>query len=127
MFIEKELQWLTDIVVARLKMYFNQECSVDDVRQLVPPPLDEVQDSVYARFVQSHGMGFNDRVLLMLAWVPYLKPQLLDCFQVKNSDTGQRFVEFGCVERGMDGAIKPTLGTALFLLAASFHCHCFIF
>ena len=117
MFIEKELQWLTDIVVARLKLYFNQECSVDDVRQLVPPPLDEVQDSVYARFVQSHGMGFNDRVLLMLAWVPYLKPQLLDCFQVKNSDTGQRFVEFGCVERGMDGAIKPTLGTALFLLA----------
>ena len=117
-FIEKELQWLADIIVVRLKLYFNQECNVGDIHQVVPSSADEAPESAYARFVRSHQLDFDERLLLILAWVPYLKPQLLDCFQVKNTDTGQRFAEFGCVEAGREGGIRPTLATALFLLAA---------
>ena len=117
-FIEKELQWLAEIIAVRLKLYFNQECNVKDIHQILPPSLNEQTDSAYARFILSHQMDFNERLLLLLAWVPYLKPQLLDCFQVKNTDTGQRFVEFGCVDGGRDGIVRPTLATALFLLAA---------
>ena len=115
-FIEKELQWLTDVIVARMKMYFNQECQVSDIHQILPTPIND-PDSPYAHFLETHNMNFEDRILLMLAWIPYLKPQLFDCFQVKNSDTGLRFSEFGCIENDKDGSIHPTLATALFILA----------
>lgn len=116
-FVEKELQWLADIIVVRLRLYFKQECNVKDICEVVPPSVEDAADSAYARFLKVHNMDFSERLLLMLAWVPYLKPQLLDCFQVKNTDTGQRFAEFGCVDGGRDGGIRPTLATALFLLA----------
>ena len=115
-FIEKELQWLTDVIVARMKIYFNQECQVSDIHQILPAPIND-PDSPYAHFLETHNMNFEDRILLMLAWIPYLKPQLFDCFQVKNSDTGLRFSEFGCIENDKDGSIQPTLATALFILA----------
>lgn len=115
-FIEKELQWLTDVIVARMKIYFNQECQVSDIHQILPTPIND-PDSPYAQFLETHNMNFEDRILLMLAWIPYLKPQLFDCFQVKNSDTGLRFSEFGCIENDKDGSIHPTLATALFILA----------
>ena len=115
-FIEKELRWLTDVIVARMKMYFNQECQVSDIHQILPTPIND-PDSPYAHFLETHNMNFEDRILLMLAWIPYLKPQLFDCFQVKNSDTGLRFSEFGCIENDKDGSIHPTLATALFILA----------
>ena len=115
-FIEKELRWLTDVIVARMKMYFNQECQVSDIHQILPTPIND-PDSPYAHFLETHNMNFEDRILLMLAWIPYLKPQLFDCFQVKNSDTGLRFSEFGCIENDKDGSIHPTLATALFILS----------
>lgn len=112
----EELQWLTDVIVARMKLYFNQESEVKDINQITPPVIND-NSGAYSRFITVNKLGTEDRILLILSWVPILKPQLLDCFQVKNSDTGQRFVEFGCVEGRSDGTIVPTLGTALFILA----------
>ena len=89
-FLNLELQWFTDIVITRLKLYFNQECEYQDIRQIQLPPMDET--SSYCRFLQNHKMTFPDRVLSLLAWIPFLRPQILDCFQVKNNHTGQRFV-----------------------------------
>lgn len=114
-FLNLELQWFTDIVITRLKLYFNQECEYQDIRQIQLPPMDET--SSYCRFLQNHKMTFPDRVLSLLAWIPFLRPQILDCFQVKNNHTGQRFVEFGCEDNETTGGVRPTLATALFILA----------
>lgn len=114
--LKRELQWLTDIIVARMKLYFNQECEVSDISQITPPVIDE-NSGVYSRFLASNNMGTEERVFLILSWVPILKPQLFDLFQVKNSNTGQRFAEFGCVEDRVEGGILPTLATVLFVLA----------
>ena len=83
-FIEKELRWLTDVIVARMKMYFNQECQVSDIHQILPTPIND-PDSPYAHFLETHNMNFEDRILLMLAWIPYLKPQLFDCFRLRTA------------------------------------------
>lgn len=115
-FITQELQWFSDVVLTRMRLYFNQESMVSDIYQIMPPVLDS-SDSAYSRFLREQGMGFDDRALIMLAWTPYLKPQLLDCFMVKNSDTGRRFTEFGCLEGAGDDTVQPTLATALFVLA----------
>lgn len=114
-FIHDELEWLTSVIVTRLKLYFGQESEHADVEQILPQSPD-VSDAAYASFIRSHAFGFADRVMLMTGFVPMLKPRLLDCFQVKNTDTGQRFQEFGCVEI-TGGSLQPTLATVLFILS----------
>ena len=110
-FVTNELQWFSDVLLTRMRLYFNQESKVSDIYQIKPPELD-VSASAYCRFLCEKDMGFDDRVMMMMAWTPYLKPQLLDCFMVKNSDTGRRFTEFGCLEGNGDDAVKPTLATS---------------
>ena len=117
-FVTNELQWFSDVLLTRMRLYFNQESKVSDIYQIKPPELD-VSASAYCRFLCEKDMGFDDRVMMMMAWTPYLKPQLLDCFMVKNSDTGRRFTEFGCLEGNGDDAVKPTLATVLFVLTSN--------
>lgn len=116
-FIEDELNWLAKILVARINNYFRQDENEQQKSDILPPPVG-MGDDAYARFIRSNNLGFEDRVYLILSFVPLLRPQMLDCFNVKNSDTGLRFVEFGCEEKGASGLI-PTLETVLFVLTGS--------
>ena len=115
-FIADELNWLAAVMALRLRLYFGQETEQKEVRDIVPQTLAQGQGR-YCDYLMDNGLGFEERLFLILSFVPYLKPQLLDCFNVKNSDTGQRFVEFGCEENTMGCDLKPSLETALFLLA----------
>lgn len=115
-FINKELSWLEAVIVTRLKLYFRQESDYGDVFDVVPPTA-EGEAGAYPAFIVKHGLGFEERLCLMLSFVPTLKPQVLDCFNVKNSDTGKRFAEFGCVETEAAGILIPTFETLLFIMA----------
>ena len=115
-FIIKELSWLETVIVTRLKLYFRQESDYSDVFDVVPPST-EGEEGAYPKFIAQHALGFEERLCLMLSFVPTLKPQILDCFNVKNSDTGKRFAEFGCVETEAAGILAPTFETLLFILA----------
>ncbi|KGN77430.1 hypothetical protein HW49_10440 [Porphyromonadaceae bacterium COT-184 OH4590] len=117
LFILQELQWLEKIMLTRLKLYFRQECEEADIFAILPPPTNDV-DGAYPQFIRSHTLGFEERLALILAFVPTLRPQILDCLNIKNSDTARRFVEFGCVEIEVAQTLMPTFETALFLLAA---------
>lgn len=115
-FIIKELSWLETVVVTRLKLYFRQESDYSDVFDVVPPST-EGEEGAYPTFIAQNALGFEERLCLMLSFVPILKPQILDCFNVKNSDTGKRFAEFGCVETEAASILAPTFETLLFILA----------
>ncbi len=112
-FLNDELKWLAGVVIARMRLYFKQETSISDIQMIQPQPIGD-NDGAYATFLRKHNLGFEDRLCLILSFAPLLKPQLLDCFNVKNSDTGQRFVEFGCEER--DNLLMPTFPTVYFIL-----------
>ena len=115
-FIGKELSWLEKVIVTRLKVYFRQEVDCDDIFAIEPPTI-EGEKGAYPAFIAKHALGFEERLCLILSFVPTLKPQMLDCFNVKNEDTGKRFAEFGCVETGAAGILVPTFETLLFILA----------
>lgn len=115
-FISNELNWIASVTALRLQLYFGQNTELKSVKELAPQPLAQGQGS-YCDYLVSNDLGFEDRAFLILSFVPYLKPQLLDCFNVKNSDTGQRFAEFGCVDNVAGGSLQPTLATVLFVLA----------
>ena len=113
-FISRELDWLLQVIVTRIQLYFKQETAVSDILSLTPPELDGV-DGPYAEFLRSNGLEFRDRVYLALAVTPVLRPQIMDCFFIKNTSTDRRFTEFGCYDSD-SGEILPTLATAVFLL-----------
>lgn len=115
-FIANELNWFAEVMALRLRLYFGQETEQKEVREIVPQALSQGQGR-YCDYLVDKGLDFEERLFLILSFVPYLKPQLLDCFNVKNNDTGQRFVEFGCEENTSGGGMKPSLETALFILA----------
>ena len=115
-FLERELSWCTEVVVSRVKLYFNQECKYANVDEIKEPALDD-DTNAYCRFVRKHALSREERLTVIMACVPYLKPELMDCFQVKNNNTGERFSEFGCISNSTNDELVPTLATVLWLIA----------
>lgn len=115
-FIEDELLWLQEIITVRLKLYFNQECGYTSIHEITPPPCDKYVGA-YPEFIRKHSLAVPDRVCLVLALVPLLRPQVFDSFQIKNAHTEQRFSEFGCVAGANFQGMLPTLETLFFILS----------
>jgi hypothetical protein len=114
--LERELRWVSAVIDARIKLHFNLACDVADVRELAPPPLER-DGSPYARALHRHGLDeFDARMMLMLALMPHLRPQLLDPFQIKNTSYDRGFTEFGGVAAGPQAGFQPTVETAAFVL-----------
>lgn len=116
-FIAKEVKWLETIILTRLKLYFRQKAEYDNIFHIIPPDT-EGEKGEYPEFIKKHSLNFEERVCLILSFVPILKPQILDSFNIKNSDTGKRFVEFGCMEMEAIQILLPTFETLLFLLSS---------
>lgn len=113
---EAELRWLTAVIDARFKRYFNLQPEVADVRAIAPPDLSG-SASPYAALLRETGSGFEERVALGLAIAPHLRPQLLDVFFTKNQTFDRPFTEFGGLREGRHTGFLPTIETLLFLLA----------
>jgi hypothetical protein len=87
---------------------------------MIPPPPDlGGADSSYARFVTGQGLPPIERLALVLALTPHLRPHLLDVFHLKNLTFDRRFTEFGCARTGPEGELWPTLETLAFLLGGT--------
>ncbi len=113
--LERELQWLQRVIQARVELYFGQGASVPEVADIDPPDLD-ADGSFYASVVKGGGLGVDERLVLILALAPELRPQCLDVFLIQNKNLSRRFSEFGGVLRD-DLTFTPTLATAAFLIA----------
>lgn len=115
--LERELAWFARLLDARFKLYFGQACDVSDVYHVAAPDLSESR-SHYAAFLDHYEFDFQERVLLILSLVPYVRPQLLDVFFTKNATFDRRFTEFGGQVIG-EGRFIPTGETLLFILAGN--------
>src|SRR5262249_9442930 len=99
--LEGELSWLGRLIDARFKLYFNlDDAEADAVVQ--PPDLSE-SDSPYAMFLREIGCDFGERVALVLALTPHLRPQILDVFFTRNQTFDRRFTEFGGARQDAGG------------------------
>jgi hypothetical protein len=111
-----ELHWFTQVLDTRLKLYFGQESEHQDIEEIQPP---EPSDSEYGRCIREHGLGFAERIALMLALVPQLNPRLLDVFFTKNATFDRPFTEFGGYSHPQHQGFLPTGETLAFLLAGN--------
>lgn len=120
--LERELAWFTQVLDARMSHYFRDgvESGAEEAPEALPAPPDMAEGtSPYASFVASNGLVPEERLLLVLALVPHLRPHLLDIFYVKNKTFDRKFTEFGGIFNGPDGDFMPTGETLAFLVAES--------
>ena len=113
--LELELDWLGRMVAAAMQLYFGQPCDVEHVRQLPPPALPA--GSAYAEALADWQLSTGERLVLVLALAPHLRPQVLDPFLIRNANLEQPFTEFGGHGGARHRGFWPTAETAAFILA----------
>ena len=114
--LEAELEWFARVLDARLQAYFGSSRAGDGVLRIAPPDLSG-SDSNYARFLRDHEVPPAVRLVILLALIPHVRPQLLDVLWIRNEVTQRGFTEFGGVQGTSHGGFIPTGETAAFLLA----------
>jgi hypothetical protein len=116
--ITQELNWFQQVLMLRGKITFEQSEAEVAMDALVPPSIEK-EDSLYAQLIKKHQMGMTERLVLILALIPHIKPALLDMLNMKNELYDIPFTEFGGVRYDKHKSYLPTGETAAFLLAGS--------
>ncbi|MBY0572280.1 MAG: ATP-binding protein [Undibacterium sp.] len=115
--LELEITWFAKVCDARFQAYFQHSAPENSIQELCPPPDLNASDTPYAKLVRELNMGFNERVILMLALMPHLRPQVLDLFLLLNSALGRGYSEIGGWRGKVHSGFLPTCETAAFILA----------
>ena len=116
--LEREIDWFERVLQTRIALYFEQDCELNDVREIAAPDLSD-NGSEYAMLVKQFDMNFDERIVLMLAMIPHLRPHALDLLFVRNQNLDRGYAEFGGWNGKYHGGFLPTGETAAFILAGN--------
>ena len=114
--LSREIDWLERVIEAAIGGYLAQPGPDRAACPLAPPDIASDR-SAYAGMLREGGFGRDERLILILALAPEIRPQALDPLQIRNPQLDRRFTEFGGITSS-GGPFLPTVETALFLLAA---------
>jgi hypothetical protein len=114
--IEREMAWLRAMIEARFEVHGGKSGERDLLGQIAAPPIPKTE-SPYANVIRKFGMGSAERLVLILAYAPHIRPELLDPFLIQNQSVQRRFTEFGGLTGSSHNGFLPTGETAVFLLA----------
>jgi len=115
--LDIDLEWFARVLDARLKSYFGAPGVPQQDPLAIAPPSLENGRSEYARFVRESEVPPDLRLVILLALIPHVRPQLLDVMWSRNDVTQRGFTEFGGMQGASHGGFIPTGETAAFLLA----------
>ncbi len=129
--LDQELAWFEQFLYKRAEYHQQKPAITFDflLSQIPPLPTDnslfgQLLQSLYEETAQSYQNEWlacrylAERVVLMLALVPHVRPQLLDIFFHQN-EYNRDFTEFGGVRGVHHKGFLPTGETAMFILAGS--------
>ena len=111
-----EIKWFEVVVQTRYKIHDGEDCEVTSIYDLPAPELAE-KESIYAEFVRFYRLSTSERLILLLAILPHICPQVLDLFLVKAQASGQTATQTGGLKGSAHSGFLPTGETAMFLLA----------
>ncbi|MFT5851699.1 MAG: hypothetical protein ACI87J_001672 [Colwellia sp.] len=116
--IQTEINWFIQFVDARMRVYFSsdpQRKKTDDVPVKAPTLIKG--KSSYALMINRLGLSEEERIILILTLVPFIKPELFDIFLTKNELIESGYTEFGGLQAQGHNGFLPTVETALFILS----------
>jgi len=109
--LERDLAWLGRVIERRLAAAGSLALVAGEA------PILEV-DSRWAALVRRHGFGIDERLAMLLALAPHVRPQMLDGF-FPQTDADRGRAEVGGLEGIHHGGFLPTGETLVFLLAGN--------
>lgn len=115
--LERELAWFTAVLDLRFRVYFatpGEPVAEPTTLAALPPPVLGDSTTPWSRLVGELAPGLVERLALVLALVPHLRPQLLDVFFSRNATFDRRFTEFG--GHRAEDEFEPTGDTLAFIL-----------
>ena len=115
--IDLELTWFSSILEHRVELHFQGEEPPDNLCALMPPPELPQANAPYAKIVHQFKLQPAERLVLILSFIPHIKPHLLDAFFTRNQNLDRGYTEFGGLVGNSHSGFLPTCETALFLLA----------
>jgi len=107
------ISFLEEVIQKRIQCFFQKE--KQEAFRFTPLKI-EVDDSPINRFIASHDIKIEELIILLLALVPHVKPNLLDAIVQKCLTEGGEFPEIGGVRNHNNRCMLPTGETALFIL-----------
>lgn len=113
--LDAELKWLQNVI--ELRMQDLQTGTIHSVLDKIAPPELDNNDSMYASFTRHYEMTVAERLAILVALTPHIRPQLFDIFLQENRALNRGFTEFGGVQGKVHSGFLPTGTTLLFLLA----------
>lgn len=114
--LTQEINWFAEVLNLRLTSYFDPEKNHHSIFELPPPNLNH-SPSYYAQFIQHYQFSVPERLVILLALMPHIRPQVLDILWSKNEMTDRGFTEFGGWQSPTHSGFIPTGETAMFILA----------
>ena len=114
--LEAELDWFYEVLDTRIKLHLGRDCKYSDVTEIPGPDLNN-DDIPYCNFINHYEMSFAERIVIILALIPYIRPNLLDVLLTENNKTGRHLTEFG--GKVESGGFIPTFETAFFIIAGN--------
>ena len=117
--LEKEIQWLSEMIKYRINDYFNNKEEGKTYNKVPEPPSFEGEPSVYSRFVELYKLTRYERLLLILSLAPIIDPSVLDTFFITDKEKGKVFTSFGGVTSAVHNGFLPSGETFVFIAAGS--------
>lgn len=114
--LQRELDWLDRTIQTRLEVHFRQDEHSGE-HDTAPPALQRGEP--YGDACLDAGLGEGERLALVLAVAPWLRPHALDLLLMRNANLDRLYSEFGMIEPvpGQAAVPLPSRATALFLIA----------
>lgn len=94
--LNQDIAWCEQLINHRINHYFEQDKDTHSQATPPEPAILDSNNSSYANFIHQHQLDEWDRLLLVLALIPHIKPQAFEVFLTTNSETNQPFRVFGC-------------------------------
>jgi len=113
-----ELDWL-DAVVAQSIASYLKHAGHERHWESIPMPRHDPGTSIYGRQIEHWRLDRFERLALVLAMAPHLRPESLDVLFGINAATQRGFTEFGGQTDGSFSGFLPTGQTLMFLIAGS--------
>lgn len=116
--LQAEFDWFEAVLKMRIETYFDPKPDEPDPLDIPFPGID-ADTTPYARQIIRYQLSGEERLVVLLALAPYLKPNLLDIFLTRNKLYDRPFTEFGGRDQNFHNGFLPTIQTALFLLSGN--------
>ena len=112
--MREHIEWFEAVLHVTIGVYFHQQGFENaSVGQLRLPSSKWLEEST-----KHNDITFEERVIVMLALMPHIKPQALDTFFLQNGALDRQFTQFGGWKGLSHGGFLPTGETAVFIIAA---------